>query len=63
MSDFIYYSFVIVGTIMAIRWGWSAVKWAFQVWYNIVAFIIIGALFVVVIFPLLFNLAFKILLY
>lgn len=63
MSDFIYYSFVIVGTIMAVRFLWSAVKWAFKVWYNIVAFIIIGALFVVVIFPFLFNLVFKILLY
>lgn len=63
MSTFIYYSFLIVGTLMLIRFFWDAVKWAFKVWYRIFSFLIIGILFIFVVVPLLFNLLFEFLLH
>ena len=63
MSTFIYYSFVIVGTIMAIRLGWSAVKWAFQVWYKVFSLLIVGFILLYILGPLAFNLLWEFLLY
>ena len=63
MIEFIYYSFVIVGTIMAVRFLWDSIKWAFKFWYRLVSLIIIGVLLLFVLVPFLFDLAFKILLH
>ena len=55
MSDFIYYSFVIVGVIMLIKFAWSSVKWAFKVWYYLFALIIIGFVLVTIVLPAAFK--------
>ena len=55
MSNFVYYSFLIVGTIMMVRFGWQVLKFAFKAWYTIFALIIVGVLFVSVLLPACVN--------
>ncbi len=63
MSEFIYYSFLIVGTILLVKFAWSAIKWSFKVWYYLFACIIIGVLLFRFVVPTLFNFVFDVLLY
>ena len=42
MSDFIYYSFVVVGLILLVKNGWDILKFAFKVWYYVFALIVVG---------------------
>ena len=63
MIDFIYYSFVIVGTIMLLKFAWSSLKWAFKFWYYLIAVIIIGVLMITHVVPTVFNFVFDYLLH
>lgn len=51
MGTFIYYSVIIVGLIMLVRFGWDVFKFAVKAWYTIFAFIIVGVIIISVILP------------
>ncbi len=55
MSDFVYYSILIVGTIMLVRFGWKAFKFAVKAWYTIFALIIVGVFVISVLLPACVN--------
>ena len=58
MSQFIYWSFIIVGIILLIKNGWEILKFAFKAWYYFFAVIIVGVIFFVVVLPLLLKFIF-----
>jgi hypothetical protein len=55
MSTFVYYSILIVGLIMFVRFGWQAFKFAIKAWYTVFALIIVGVLIVSVLLPACVN--------
>lgn len=55
MSQFIYWSFVIVGLILLIKNGWEILKFAVKLWYYVFAVIIVGILFLTVGLPALLK--------
>lgn len=55
MDILFYWSVVLVGGILAVKYGWKALKFAFKVWYNFFAILIVGVLFFVYVFPLLLK--------
>ena len=55
MSQFIYWSFVIVGLILLIKNGWEILKFAVKLWYYVFAVIIVGILFFSVVLPALLK--------
>jgi hypothetical protein len=55
MSNFVYYSILIVGLIMLVRFGWQVLKFAFKAWYTVFALIIVGVLIVSVLLPACVN--------
>ena len=56
MSNFIYWSIVIVMGIMLVKNGWSILKFAVKAWYTFFAMLIVGVIFFTVILPILFKL-------
>jgi hypothetical protein len=55
MSTFVYYSILIVGLIMLVRFGWQVLKFAFKAWYTIFALIIVGVFVISVLLPACVN--------
>ena len=55
MSTFVYYSVLIVGLIMLVRFGWQVFKFAVKAWYTLFALIIVGVLIVSVLLPACVN--------
>jgi hypothetical protein len=55
MSNFVYYSFLIVCTIMMVRFGWQVLKFAFKAWYTVFALIIVGVFVISVLLPACVN--------
>ena len=51
MANFIYWSVILVGGILLVKYSWKAVKFAFKVWYYFFAILIVGVLFFIYVFP------------
>ena len=55
MSQFIYWSIVIVLGILLIKNGWEILKFAVKVWYYFFGIIIVGIVFFTVVLPALLK--------